>query len=40
MDQYSSLAKDGPRRGYWLLDQSYALRSVARAIKESATPVP
>jgi prepilin-type N-terminal cleavage/methylation domain-containing protein/prepilin-type processing-associated H-X9-DG protein len=40
MDQYSSLARDGQRRGYFLLDQSYALRSVARAIKESATPVP
>ncbi len=40
MDQYSSLAKDGPRRGYWLLDQSHALQSVARALKESATPVP
>jgi hypothetical protein len=39
MDQYSSLARDGQRRGYWTLDQSY-LRAMARAIKESTAPVP
>jgi prepilin-type N-terminal cleavage/methylation domain-containing protein/prepilin-type processing-associated H-X9-DG protein len=40
LDQYSSLARDGQRRGFFLLDRTRAIVTVARAIKESNTPVP
>ena len=40
MDQYTAQAQGGVRRGYFILDQSRAIGAMARAVKESTTPVP